>query len=112
LGLTFQAAGETTVAKYQLTRALESRRELAARNPRNAGARGEVAQSAAALADVLLEQGDAAAALSLYKEASRLYSELRSKGSLTEEVGSEPSRVAATVQMLTNKLGNPSEAPR
>ncbi len=105
LGLTFRAMGELPQANSQLTRSLEMRRELAARNTRNAGARAEVAEAAAGVADVLLDEGREAEALELYREASRIFSEQRLKGALTEELGSEPIRVSSAVQELSRKLG-------
>ncbi|MBC7928130.1 MAG: protein kinase [Bryobacteraceae bacterium] len=101
LGKTFFAAGELPVAQEQLQKSLELRRELVVRSPGNTGAQAEVAEAAAALADVLQARRQDDIALPLYREASTVYMELRRRGSLTEELGDEPARVAAAAEGLT-----------
>jgi tetratricopeptide (TPR) repeat protein len=94
-GRALVATGRSEEGIAQLRRALADRQDLADRNARNAGARGEVAEAAAALADAL---GRSPQARPLYQRALTIYRELLSAGSLTAELATEPTRIEALLR--------------
>jgi non-specific serine/threonine protein kinase/serine/threonine-protein kinase len=83
--------GDQTKAAQILRGVLEERRWLAERNPANAGARGEVAETYAALGDVALRTKNASLAVERYQKALDIFNELRQEGRFSaankEEVG-------------------------
>jgi non-specific serine/threonine protein kinase/serine/threonine-protein kinase len=76
-----------------LEQALASRQQLAARSPWNMGARAEVGEAHAALADAYAHLGHDARARPLYEEALTIYDELSQKGSLSAEVAGDRERL-------------------
>jgi non-specific serine/threonine protein kinase/serine/threonine-protein kinase len=78
----------------QVEQALALREQLAARSPRNTGARAEVAESYAALADAYAHTGQTPRTHPLYEKALAIYNELSAKGSLSAEVAGDRNRIA------------------
>lgn len=91
-GRALMAMRRSSQGIQELRRSLADRERLAERNPKNTGARAEVAESAGALADAL---GRTPEARGLYKRALDIYRELQAAGKLTAELASEPVRIEA-----------------
>ena len=87
----------------ELRQSLTLREQLSERNPKNSGARGEIAEAAAALGDALAQDGQRQDALAQYERALAIYSELRSRGSLTAELGDEPARIEVSLRALKSR---------
>ena len=104
-GRTLIALGRWVEGVTNIRQSLEARKELSARNPKNSGARGEVAEASAALADALAERRLWADALPLYEAASAIYDDMKSKGSLTMELAEEPARVAGALVAARKAAG-------
>ena len=94
-GRALFASGNLTKGIAELRRALAEREELATRNPKNTGARGEIAEGSAALADAL---GRTAEARALYGRSLSIYRELQAQGKLTAELALEPRRIELRLQ--------------
>jgi len=80
LARVYTELGEVPRATRLLRATLEERRMLAERNPANAGARGEVAETLAALGDAALKQRQYGAARAEFENALHIFGELRKEG--------------------------------
>jgi serine/threonine protein kinase len=85
--------GDTSRAARMLRGVLEERRILAERNPANAGARGEVAETHGALGDVALRARRYAEALPEYETAVALFDELEREGRSNAAAQEEKARI-------------------
>jgi hypothetical protein len=92
-GRALLAVGQWVPAVAGIRASLDARKELYSRNPKNSGARGEIAEASAALADALAERQLWPDAVPLYETAASIYSEMQKKESLTAELAEEPARV-------------------
>jgi non-specific serine/threonine protein kinase/serine/threonine-protein kinase len=94
LGLSLAKAGRHAEALRELRESLAVRQSLSEQNVKNAGALAEVAEGSAALADASVLANRWSDAIPLYERARAIYTELRSRGSLTAELVPEPERIA------------------
>jgi hypothetical protein len=82
---------------------LQSREQLAAKDPDNSGARAEVAEACATLGDAYLLLHQPQRARDYYERAQAMYSELRSQGKLSADFRDEPDRLAAALAKIGSK---------
>jgi tetratricopeptide (TPR) repeat protein len=87
-------AGDAKRAIPYAERALQLRQKVAAANPANAGARGDVATALSTMGAVWNGVGDRAAARRWYKQALTLFAELESRGQANANLKDE-ARIAA-----------------
>jgi hypothetical protein len=81
---------------------LQSREELAAKDPRNSGAQGEVAEACAALGDTHLQARKLRQAREYYERAQGIFADLRKQGKLAADFRNEPDRLSAALAKLRN----------
>ena len=87
--------GDTVRAGRMMRAVLEERRLLAERNPANAGARGEVAETFGALGDVALRARHVPEAIQHYETALGLLAQLRKEGRSNAADREEADRIRA-----------------
>jgi hypothetical protein len=80
--------------------ALVTREQLATRDPKNSGARAEVAESYGLIGDIYMQRRQAARARESYTHAHEIFSELRAAGRLTADYIGESARLATLLQKL------------
>jgi tetratricopeptide (TPR) repeat protein len=80
-----------------LREALQTRERLAAKDPKNAGARGEVAEANAVIGDTLVQLRRDVAARDYYERARAIYTDLDAAGKLSADFKGEPDRLAAVL---------------
>jgi tetratricopeptide (TPR) repeat protein len=80
-----------------LREALQTRERLAAKDPKNAGARGEVAEANAVIGDTLVQLRRDVAARDYYERARAIYTDLDAAGKLSADYKGEPDRLAAVL---------------
>lgn len=95
--------GETQRAARLLRAVLEERRLLAERNPANAGARGEVAETHGALGDVALRAKSFPEAIAQYETALSLLAALASEGRSNAADREETQRIEARLAEARNR---------
>ncbi|MGH9718605.1 MAG: hypothetical protein ACRD8O_00200, partial [Bryobacteraceae bacterium] len=83
-------------------RCLELRRKLAAANPANAGARGEVAIALATAGEVRAAMGDRVAARRWYGEALASFAELQNRGQASASLMDDARRASAAMAALVD----------
>ncbi|HYP09769.1 MAG TPA: serine/threonine-protein kinase [Bryobacteraceae bacterium] len=103
LGALLAKTGKTEDAVRLMRESLQAREQLAAKDPDNLGARAEVAEASAALADVYLQTRRAPLARDLYERAHGIFAELRGLGKLSADFVGEPDRLAAALAKLSAK---------
>jgi tetratricopeptide (TPR) repeat protein len=86
-----------------LQESLEAREQLAAKDPNNSGARGEVAEACATLGDTYLQMNRSKLARDYYVRAREMYNELLSQGKLAADFHGEPERLGAALAKLGPK---------
>lgn len=91
----WNALGDTDRASRLLRSVLEERRLLAERNPANAGARGEVAETQGALGDVALRAKSPDEAIAHYEKALAIFAELQKEGRANAADREEVARIRA-----------------
>ncbi|MCC6590079.1 MAG: protein kinase [Bryobacterales bacterium] len=82
IGTVLRSTGQRDAARKELMRSLELRQEVANRNRLNAGAKGEVAESQAALGELAAASGRYAEARDWYGKAQTVLATLKSEGRL------------------------------
>lgn len=100
IGVALTRSGQPARALSELQRSLDMRETLAAADQANAGARGEVAESLAALADAQLALHRKAPAIPLYQRARTLFEELEARRQANPDVLDELARVRARLAEL------------
>jgi non-specific serine/threonine protein kinase/serine/threonine-protein kinase len=95
--------GNHTQAARILRGVLEERRLLAERNPANAGARGEVAETYGVLGDVALRSKQYSAAISNYETALGLFGELEKEGRTHAADNEESDRIRTRLAEARSK---------
>jgi hypothetical protein len=79
---------------------LAAREQLAARDPKNSGARAEVAESYGLIGDLCMQRKQVARARDSYDRAQEIFSELRAAGRLTADYIRESARLATLLEKL------------
>ena len=79
---------------------LQSREQLATKDPKNSGAQGEVAEACAALGDTLLQMRNVRQARGYYERAQGIFADLRSQGKLAADFRNEPDRLTSALEKL------------
>jgi tetratricopeptide (TPR) repeat protein len=95
--------GDSKRAARLLRGVLEERRLLAERNPANAGARGEVAETHGALGDVALRAKDNAEAIAQYETALTLFAALAKEGRSNAADQEEVTRIKTRLAEARNR---------
>jgi tetratricopeptide (TPR) repeat protein len=93
----FAKQGRPADALPLLHESLQRREQLAAKDPKNAGARAEVAEANAVIGDTLIQLRRDAPARDYYQRAQVIYTDLDAQGKLSADFKGEPDRLAAVL---------------
>ena len=102
IGLLHTKSGQATKARESLLRAYDIRLNLSQVNPSNSGARAEIAESCAALGD-LIASTDRDQALDWYGKAKSIYAELEANGRLSAVSAQLREELLSSIQRLERR---------
>jgi tetratricopeptide (TPR) repeat protein len=91
---------KTDAALRLMLESLQSREQLAAKDPNNSGAKAEVAEAYATLGDTYLLTRRAKQARDYYERARVIYADLLNQGKLSADFRNEPERLTTAVAKL------------